>query len=108
MTDPNTGDNDSMAMTFSKFFEELGDSAIGLVVAGVTIGFGLQLLGDQRSDLQETNSTGGTVETQASNATADVIEGTGELASGTTTIASVIVLVLVLLALFMLRQRSNN
>jgi len=97
-----------MAMSFSRFFEELGDSAIGLVVAGVTIGFGLQLLGDQKTDLEETNSTGGTVQTQASNATGDVISGVSELASGTTTIASVIVLVLVLIALFMLRQRSGN
>jgi len=91
-------------MSFSKFFEELGDSAIGLVVAGVTIGFGLQVLGDQEQELDDPNNA--SADTNASSAVKDVIEGTGELGAGTTTIASVIVLVLVLLALFMLRQRS--
>jgi len=91
-----------MAMGFSKFFEELGDSAIGLVVAGVTIGFGLELLADQNDDIEDDQGA----DSNASQAVEDTISGVSELASGTTTIASVIVLVLVLVALFMLRQRS--
>jgi predicted PurR-regulated permease PerM len=91
-----------MAMGFSKFFEELGDSAIGLVVAGVTIGFGLELLADQNDDIEADQGA----DSNASQAVEDTISGVSELASGTTTIASVIVLVLVLVALFMLRQRS--
>jgi len=91
-----------MAMGFSKFFEELGDSAIGLVVAGVTIGFGLELLADQNNDIEADQGP----DSNASQAVEDTISGVSELASGTTTIASVIVLVLVLVALFMLRQRS--
>jgi len=91
-----------MAMGFSKFFEELGDSAIGLVVAGVTIGFGLELLADQNDDIEADQGA----DSNASQAVEDTISGVSELASGTTTIASVIVLVLVLVALFMLRRRS--
>lgn len=87
----------------------IGSVALGLVVAGILVAFGLQILGDMQTDMvtQTTgcglNSTGGTAGTLLYtgcgadyNATGDTIEGVSGLSSKIPLIATIVVAVLVI------------
>lgn len=66
----------------------IGTVALGLVVAGILVAFGLQILGDVQSDM--------TVDSAEYNATADTVTGVGRLAGKIPLIATIVVAVLII------------
>lgn len=66
----------------------IGAVALGLVVAGILVAFGLQILGDVKGDM--------TANSAEANATQDAIDGVGNLASKIPLIATIVVAVLII------------
>jgi uncharacterized membrane protein YphA (DoxX/SURF4 family) len=77
----------------------VGKVALGLVVAGILIAFGLQILGDVQGDM--------TASSAEYNATGKAIEGVGNLAEKLPLIATIVVAVLIIgLLVFGFQQRG--
>ena len=85
-----------MKHSISKFqIQDLLPIGMTLVVLGIALAYGLQVMGDVQEDIEIANdptwtTASGTV-TTAGNATGDAIEGVAEIPSKLPTIATVIV-----------------